>query len=294
MRTMPDILKGIVAVVIIVFAGAGCMLRMWSQSDPAYDFSDVASFAWLRPGEVRTTDAPLANDALDALIREIIAEEMTASGYVESDRTRSQVLLDYRAALEKRKDVVPLGHNPDNNTARDIQDYDRGTEHGPRWGMRFASNEGWTWSEADPESYERHYEEGTLIVTMYDAHHNATLITRATRQRRFVHRAAANPMRRAVPRSKRVWNGNHSTSGSARPSLVVTFPNAIAIFLPTIAPGLPHAPWSWLPTSSIADGERSSSKFGLPSSQLILHSYRAPSRRRKSPHNRSGFMICRL
>ncbi|MDA1087078.1 MAG: DUF4136 domain-containing protein [Verrucomicrobia bacterium] len=157
-----------VAISMIVLACTGCMLRIWSQHDPAYDFSDVQSFAWLRPGEVRSPDAPLASDALDALVRKCIADEMTASGYVESDRMHSQVLLDYRAALEKRKDVVPLGHNPDNNTARDIEDYDRGTEHGPRSGIRFAANDGWAWAEAEPESYERHYEEGTLIVTMYD------------------------------------------------------------------------------------------------------------------------------
>lgn len=169
MRLAYQIAFAAAAAATVLVAGSGCSLRVHARHDPAYDFSDVRSFAWLRPGEVRGAEAPLANDALDGLIREVIADEMKASGFAESDRTKSQVLLDYRAALEKRKEVVPLGHNPDNNTARDIEDYDRGTEHGPRGGMRFARNEGWTWAEAGPESYERHYEEGTLIITMYDA-----------------------------------------------------------------------------------------------------------------------------
>jgi hypothetical protein len=92
---------------------AGCStLSVVSDYDPAFDFSQLRSYAWLQPGPAATGDPRLdGNTLLRDRVHAAVDAELAARGLKRlEDKTAADVLVTYTVTLDRRTSVRTINH----------------------------------------------------------------------------------------------------------------------------------------------------------------------------------------
>jgi hypothetical protein len=97
-------LQAFLAVLSIALAGCS-QFTVRSDHDPAADFRNLRTYAWLPLDQAAPADQSLPDRYLDKRLRESVAEELGKKGYRPADGTEADFLLNYRLARNALDEV---------------------------------------------------------------------------------------------------------------------------------------------------------------------------------------------
>jgi len=146
--------------VLLVVCAACSTLSVSTDFNPAYDFTNLKTYAWLDDGSVPSNDARINNDLIVGRVRKAVERELTAKGYAKAEAASADFMVSWLGAINKKLQIDTIDHF--------YSPYGYGPlYHDPYWGGGMRTTTA------------REYEEGTLIVDILD-HKQRKLIWRST------------------------------------------------------------------------------------------------------------------
>lgn len=145
MRSIALSLSLVFSFVLLVGAGCASRIKVATDFDPNFDFSQVRSFAWLDDRSGVEGDRADVSSLLDQRIRSAIEADLLGKGLALADQTSADVLVSYHLGVEQKLDV---------NTIHTGYGYGYGYRRG--YGYRGVG----TTTTVDQ------YEEGTLLIDL--------------------------------------------------------------------------------------------------------------------------------
>jgi hypothetical protein len=140
------VLKRLLAILLAATLGGCASMEINSDYDPVASFSGLRTYAWMPGPQKKTGDLRIDNPLLDARVRQAVDRQLEANGYVKQPPERSDFLIGYQAAVEKKLDVYTVDHY---------------YGYPPGWG----STRGYgAWGGTIPETHVYEYDEGSLIL----------------------------------------------------------------------------------------------------------------------------------
>ncbi|MBW8184398.1 DUF4136 domain-containing protein [Shewanella nanhaiensis] len=138
--------KVVLAALSLCALSACSSMKTSSDYDPAANFSDVKTYAWV---EKKTQDGSYHLDGLmDQRVRSAVDSQLSLKGVKLTDPTTADVLVNYLTKVDKKINVDTFNTN-----------YGYNPYYGPRWGMSGSMH---------TQTTVREYEVGTLILDMVD------------------------------------------------------------------------------------------------------------------------------
>jgi hypothetical protein len=136
-------------VVLLVLVAACASIRVSTDYNPAYDFTQLKTYSWMDTGTAPSSDARINNDIVVARVRSAIEKVLAAKGYTQVEGASADFQVSWLGAINKKLRIDTIDHfySPYGYGALARDPYWRG-------GMRTT-----TASE---------YEEGTLIIDILD------------------------------------------------------------------------------------------------------------------------------
>ena len=142
------ILFGCIAVLLVI-CGACSTLSVNTDFNPAYDFTNLKTYAWLDRGEKPGTDARINNDLIVDRVHAAVERILAAKGYVKTEAATADFMVSWFGAINKKLQLDSIDHF--------YSPYGYGAlARDPYWGrgMRITTA--------------REYEEGTLVIDILD------------------------------------------------------------------------------------------------------------------------------
>lgn len=136
-------MKNLVVLALLLMTACSLELRVYTDSDPAYDIANLLTFDWLDKTNIEQGRNPVYyNELNDKRIKEAIKNELASRGYVYKE-TDTEMVIHYHIMVDDKEAAIP---------EHEVSTY------GPYW------------QQTPP--YVFSYKEGTLIVDIMDNQNN--------------------------------------------------------------------------------------------------------------------------
>ncbi|WP_076407905.1 DUF4136 domain-containing protein [Shewanella sp. UCD-KL12] len=137
-------MKKVIIAVVALALSACSSLKTSSDYDPAANFNDVKTYAWVAK---KTQDTTYHLDGLmDQRVRAAVDSQLAAKGITITDAAEADILVNYLTKVDKKINVDTFNTN-----------YGYNPYYGSRWGYSGSMN---------TQTTVREYEVGTLILDM--------------------------------------------------------------------------------------------------------------------------------
>ncbi|EDQ01784.1 conserved exported protein of unknown function [Shewanella benthica] len=137
-------MKKVIVALVALALSACSTLKTSSDYDPAANFNDVKTYAWIVK---KTQDSTYHLDGLmDQRIRAAVDSQLSAKGITLTDAATADILVNYLTKVDKKINVDTFSTN-----------YGYNPYYGSRWGYSGSMN---------TQTRVREYEVGTLILDM--------------------------------------------------------------------------------------------------------------------------------
>lgn len=144
---------------LLVLCGACASIRVNTDYNPAYDFTQLKTYSWLDTGTAPSSDARINNDIVVARVRAAVEKSLAAKGYTRVDGATADFQVSWLGAINKKLRIDTIDHF--------YSPYGYGAlARDPYWGGGMRTTTA------------REYEEGTLIIDILDPVHH-TLVWRS-------------------------------------------------------------------------------------------------------------------
>lgn len=136
-------MKTLVLFLLFVLFSCSPELRIYTDTDPAYDLKTFKTFDWLEKTNIEANKNPIYyNELNDKRIKSAVEKELAARGYLLSE-VSPDLLLHYHIMLDDKAAMIPEHE---------------ASSYGPYW--------------LQSPSYTYVYKEGTLLIDMMDSKNN--------------------------------------------------------------------------------------------------------------------------
>lgn len=107
-------MKSFLLVISILFAFAGCNVKVHSSFDRTQDFSEYKTFCWLNGCEFTYTGPTYLNDSLlREKIKNSIIAELNKKGFTQNDN-QPDLLIDFHISVKNESSII-YHHNDDDH-----------------------------------------------------------------------------------------------------------------------------------------------------------------------------------
>lgn len=99
-------MKQVGLLVVLVFFGLSCAMKVHTSFDEKIDFSTYKTFCWLQGCEFTFTGPDYLKDQISITsIKEVIIREMIQKGYVQ-DSSNADFLIDFHLTVENKQSII--------------------------------------------------------------------------------------------------------------------------------------------------------------------------------------------
>lgn len=97
-------------VALLLLCGACSTLQVNTDYNPAYDFTQLKTYAWIDDGKAVAGDTRINNDLISGRVRSAVEENLAIRGFVKTESSSADFRVSWHGTITKKLQVETIDH----------------------------------------------------------------------------------------------------------------------------------------------------------------------------------------